>query len=181
MVEEDLDKALVARAIGGDLDAFGELVKRYQRPVFNIVYRMIGDYDEAGDLSQQVFLKAFQHLSSYDNERKFFSWIYRIAMNESINHLHGRRQFDRLDPETAVLGESVLDRLQTVERDSDVHEAVLELSETHRSVIVLRHFAHCSYRETADLLEIPEKTVKSRLFEARKILRQKLMAKGYAN
>lgn len=180
MGEDVLDRALVARAVGGDLDAFGELVKRYQRPVFNIVYRMIGSYDEAGDLSQQVFLKAFQHLSTYDGERKFFSWIYRIAMNEAINHINGRRQFDPLNPDTAVTGESVLERLETVERDCDVHEAVLGLSESHRAVVVLRHFAQLSYRETAELLEIPEKTVKSRLFEARQILRQRLMAKGYA-
>jgi RNA polymerase sigma-70 factor (ECF subfamily) len=179
MVEEELDAILADQAVHGDLDAFGRLIGRYQRQVFAIVFRMIGNYEDARDLSQQVFLKAFEHLSSFDRERKFFSWIYRIAMNEAINHLKARRQYDTLDPDRPAPGLSVVERLETEDRNGDVHEAVLSLDEKHRSVVVLRHFAHCSYREAADLLEIPEQTVKSRLFEARQILRQKLMAKGY--
>lgn len=178
MVEEELDSTLANLAASGDLDAFGVLVRRYERQVFRIIFRMIGNYDDARDLSQQVFLKAFEHLPSYDRDRKFFSWIYRIAMNEAINHIEARRQFEPLDPESPAPGLDASERLEAMEQYSDLHEAVLALGENYRSVVVLKHFVQCSYREVADMLDIPEKTVKSRLFEARQLLRRRLEAKG---
>lgn len=181
MVEEELDSNLANLAASGDLDAFGALVRRYERQVFRIILRMIGNYDDARDLSQQVFLKAFQHLDAYDRNRKFFSWIYRIAMNEAINHIHSRRRFEPLDPESPALGLNAAEQLEERERYSDLHQAVLELGEKHRAVVVLRHFVQCSYSEVAGMLDIPEKTVKSRLFEARQILRRVLTARSPAS
>lgn len=178
MVEEELDSNLANLAASGDLDAFGVLVCRYERQVFRIIFRMIGNYDDARDLSQQVFLKAFEHLPSYDRNRKFFSWIYRIAMNEAINHIEARRQFEPLDPESPTRGPNAAERLEERERFSELHQAVLELGEKHRSVVVLKHFAQCSYSEVAGMLDIPEKTVKSRLFEARQMLRRMLTARN---
>src|SRR5207247_2248131 len=90
MEEEELDRMAVERCLRGDLDAFGSLIERYQRPVFNTVLHMVGDAEDAREVCQQAFMKAFEHLATYDRERKFFSWMYRVAVNESINHLQRR-------------------------------------------------------------------------------------------
>ena len=92
MTKEDLDLAWVNRCLDGDVEAFGNLVEKYQRPVFNVILRMVDSYEDASEISQQTFLKAFENLGRFRRERKFFSWIYRIAINESINHLNKRRQ-----------------------------------------------------------------------------------------
>ena len=178
MSEEQLDREYVERCLRGDLDAFSMLIDRYQAPVFRIVLNMVGNYEDAKEVLQQVFMKAFEHLSSYDPNRKFFSWIYRVAVNESINHIRARRP---LEPLTEDVRGSLWDPARTFEereRDGKVRDAVAELSETYRPVVILRHFAHLSYEEIAEVLGLPEKTVKSRLFTARQLLRDALAAKG---
>lgn len=134
---------------------------------------MVGNYEDARELTQQSFLKAFEHLSSFDPSRRFFSWIYRIAMNESINHLKARRPFEPLDDvvESSAISSSSMEQ---IERKRAVREAIATLTPDHRAVIVLRHYLDCSYEEAAETLGIPMKTVKSRLFEARRALRDVL-------
>src|SRR5437870_13710213 len=95
--EDELDRVAVERCLEGDLDAFGSLIERYQRPEFNTVLHMVGDAEDAREVCQQAFMKAFEHLSSYDPDRKSFSWLYRVAVNESINYLMARRPHERLD------------------------------------------------------------------------------------
>ncbi len=181
MDEEQLDREAVERCRGGDLEAFGGLVERYERPVFNTILHMVGDGEDARELCQQVFTKAFEHLSSYDRDRRFFSWIYRIAVNEAINHLHARRRH-------VPLGEDLQERLpnpaqacEEFERSSHLHEAIMRLDENYRAVIILHHFLHLSYGEVAEVLHVAEKTVKSRLFSARQLLRVALEARGHAH
>lgn len=161
------------------MDAFGLLVDKYQGPVFNAVFHMVRSYEDAREISQEVFLKAFENLSSFNPHRKFFSWIYRIAINESINFVESRRptgdlprslKSNRPDPEKSY---------ESLETSRHVHDALDQLTPAQRSVILLRHFFHLSYREMAEVLEIPEKTVKSRLFDARRNLRDLLANKGY--
>ncbi len=173
MSEEDRDGSLAERCLQGDVEAFGTLIERYQKQIFRAVMHMVGNYEDARELTQQVFLKAFEGLRSYDRERKFFSWIYRIAMNESINHLKSRRSFEPIEPDNHSRSLRV-EPFETIERDCAVRQAVLSLRPEHRAVVVLRHFLNCSYRDAAEVLHLPEKTVKSRLFTARQLLREAL-------
>lgn len=175
----DRDAALIEDCRKGDRQALASLVRRYERPVFNAAYRMLGTADEAADVTQTTFLKAFENLDRYNPQYKFFSWIYRIAVNESINQLHRRKRTEELGdnqgateagPDAAVAAEMLSEEIQ---------EVLLDLSEDHRAVIVLRHFTECSYREIGEVLQIPEKTVKSRLFSARQVMREQLERRGF--
>lgn len=161
------DETLVQRCLLGDTEAFGELVSRYERPVFNVTLRMLRDRDEAQDATQNAFVKAWRNLGQYDRKRRFFSWIYRIAINEALNRSTRRKR-------TEPLGERLVDRgitpgesAERSERTDLVEQAVNQLSDTDREVIVLRHWLELSYDEIAEALHVPAKTVKSRLFAAR--------------
>ncbi|HEU5162268.1 MAG TPA: sigma-70 family RNA polymerase sigma factor [Thermoanaerobaculia bacterium] len=180
MTKEELDLAWVNRCLDGDVDAFGNLVEKYQRPVFNVILRMVGSYEDASEISQQVFLKAFENLGRFGRERRFFSWIYRIAINESINHIQTRRQFDSLNPDIPSSGPGPSDELEAAETSRALFTAIATLKPEHRAVVILRHFLNLSYRDAAGILEIPEKTVKSRLFTARQLLRDALTARGFS-
>ena len=171
---KDPDEALVERCRKGDGAAFAVLVNRYQGPIYNAAYRVLGNAEDASDITQSVFLKIAERLDDYDPKYKFFSWIYRIALNESLNLLRrsGREEplgddedllpGDGRDPESQALGAELSARVQ---------RALMKLKAQDRMVLALRHFSECSYREIADVLEIDEKTVKSRLFEARSRMR----------
>ena len=179
--EEDLDRVAVERCLEGDSDAFGELIVRYQRPVFNTVLHMVGDAEDAREVCQQAFMKAYEHLASYDRDRKFFSWIYRVAVNESINWLKARRPHEELDETFEHPRANPAQESEELEEWRHLHEAILELDPNYRAVVILRHFVHFSYDEIAEILKVPEKTVKSRLFTARSLLREALEARGHAH
>ena len=179
--EEDLDRIAVERCLEGDPDAFGELIVRYQRPVFNTVLHMVGDAEDAREVCQQAFMKAFEHLASYDRDRKFFSWIYRVAVNESINWLKARRPHEELDEHIETPRANPAQQFEELEVWRDLHEEILRLEPNYRAVVILRHFVHFSYDEIAEILKLPEKTVKSRLFTARQLLREALEARGHGN
>jgi len=180
MSDEELDRACVARCLEGDVDAFAGLIDRYQHPVFNAILHMVRDYEDAREICQQVFMKVYEHLGTYDPDRKFFSWIYRVAMNESINHLKARREWEPLDDTIPDSAASPAETMESKERDRSVRAAVMALQTNYRAVIVLRHFLQFSYQETADTLNVPVKTVKSRLFTARQLLREWLGPQGHA-
>ncbi len=173
MKTED-DQTLVVRCRNGDRAAFGALVVRYQKPVYNVALRMLRDPEDARDVTQTTFLKAFARLEDFDPRFKFFSWLYRIAINESINLGQRRPVFEALD-ETLEESAPGPDQVHGHSQLAATIESTLQrLSHDQRAVIVLRHFLECSYEDMSAVLEIPIKTVKSRLFEARKQLRQKL-------
>lgn len=154
----------------GESTAFELLVTRYQPVLFNVALRMLGDYEDARDAAQNTFVKAYEKLSTYDTERRFFSWLYRILMNECLNLR--RRPANQLlgDAEDAVAGEAGTDGVEAAERKRDVKQALLALSPAYREVIVLRHFAALSYDEMSAAIGVPPKTVKSRLHSARQQL-----------
>ena len=179
--EEDVDRIAVERCLQGDFDAFGTLIERYQRPVFNTVLHMVGDAEDAREVCQQAFMKAFEHLSSYDPDRKFFSWLYRVAVNESINYLKARRPHESLNETLETPRANPAQRFEELEEWTHLHEAIMNLEPNYRAVVILRHFIHLSYREVSDILSLPEKTVKSRLFTARQQLREALEAKGHGH
>ena len=181
MDEEQRDRMAVERCLSGDADAFGQLIDRYERPVYNTVLHMVGDAEDAREVCQQVFMKAFEHLATYDRQRKFFSWIYRVAINESINHLKARRPHEELSESLPNPGANPAERFEELEQWVHLHEAIMQLEPNYRAVIILRHFLHLSYQEVAEVLNVPEKTVRSRLFTARQLLRDALQAKGYVH
>jgi RNA polymerase sigma-70 factor, ECF subfamily len=172
MISED-DAELVSRCLRGDPQAFEPLVARYEKVLFNVALRMVGNYEDAQDIAQTSFVKAYEKLASYDPRYRFFSWIYRIMMNESLNVLGRQKTHQPLDPGlTSADDPGEQARLQ--ELSEQVQAGLMELPQDHREVLVLRHFGELSYVEMSSLLGIPEKTVKSRLYTARQRLAERL-------
>jgi RNA polymerase sigma-70 factor, ECF subfamily len=169
MVDGDPDEALVARCLRGEVQAFEPLVLRYQRVLYNAAYRLLGDREDARDVAQGALVKAYEKLSSFDPRYRFFSWIYRIVVNEALNTRGRRRPSAPLAADLAG-GPGVEEAIVSRERSDTVQAALLQLSTDDREVIVLRHFAELSYAEIGETLGIAEKTVKSRLHEARQRL-----------
>jgi RNA polymerase sigma-70 factor (ECF subfamily) len=161
----------VARCLEGDVQAFAVLVERYERVLYNLGLRMLGDPEDARDASQTAFLKAWDKLPSYNPRFRFFSWIYRITVNECLNQIERRRRVEPLDPGIELPSrEDAASSLRAREASERVQAALLQLTPEHREVVILRHFLEMSYGEIAGTLTIPEKTVKSRLYEARQRL-----------
>jgi RNA polymerase sigma-70 factor (ECF subfamily) len=182
------DCDLVRRAVAGREDGFEELVRRYQRPIAAYVYRMVGDYEAALDLTQEVFIKVYNSLRRYRSEFKFSTWIYRIAHNSAVDHLRrqgGReqalaREFDgeqydlpiesrRLSPEQES---------ERAERRDEIERVVRELPTAYRELVVLRHSHDLSYDEIAEVTGLPLGTVKNRLFRAREVMRREFVERG---
>jgi RNA polymerase sigma-70 factor (ECF subfamily) len=170
MADGDRDEALVARCLGGEVEAFEPLVQRYQRVLFNAAYRLLGDREDAREVAQAAFVKAYEKLASFDPRYRFFSWIYRIVVNEALNTRSRRRPNEPLASDLPGRGGSVEEALASRERCDSVQAALLRLGNDDREVIVLRHFVELSYAEIGETLGIAEKTVKSRLHEARQRL-----------
>lgn len=172
------DEKIIMR-IEFDRSAFEAIVEEYTKPVFNIAYRMVNDYEDAMDITQKTFMKAYENRESYDPRYKMFSWLYRIAVNESLNHIQKRKRESNLTYEPAdrrLNPEQIMIQNETA---GSVQGAIMDLGLDHRMVIVLKHFQHLSYREIGNILDIPENKVKSRLFSARRLLMEKLTAKGF--
>ncbi len=173
---QETDWELVQRYREGDRSAFTQLMTRYQRPVYNAAYGVLHRAEDAKDVTQDVFLKLVDRLDEYDPQYKFFSWIYRITLNESFNL---RRRIDRIDPrdlETSVASgsagpESQVGDAQVCDR---IRGALMRMSESDRTLLSLRHFSECSYETIGQILDLDQKTVKSRLFESRQRLRRLL-------
>jgi RNA polymerase sigma-70 factor (ECF subfamily) len=177
-MDDNEDLKLVSESRQGSRDSFERLLLRYEKPVFNAAYRILRDYEDAKDVTQIVFLKAFQNLEHFNGKHRFFSWIYRIALNESINLSKSRRRFDAAEDNRSELRNTPENLLSRKELGSVVEAALMSLEFEYRVVIVLRHFNDCSYEEMGEILELPEKTIKSRLFTARTLLREILSGKG---
>ncbi len=178
LMKEADDQEVVRRCLGGDIKAFELLVERYQGVVYNIALRMVKDPEDAEDISQGAFLKAYEKLGTYKESFRFYSWLYRIAVNEALNFLDRQKRFTRLDEGIEDNREAVDDISDARERNGRIQEAIMELKPEHRAVLVLKHFEELSYDEIGDILGIPMKRVKSRLFTARQVLRGILVKRG---
>lgn len=175
--DDDADRSLVERYRGGDREAFAALVRKYQRPIFNAAYRVLGRDEDASDVTQAVFLKVAERLDQYDAKYRFFSWIYRIAVNESLNLLrdNGREEpLDESDERPALESADPAWQLNQAQVSQRIQKALMAMRVPDRMVLTLRHFGECSYQEMADIMGVDVKTVKSRLFEARARLREPL-------
>jgi RNA polymerase sigma-70 factor, ECF subfamily len=168
------DTKLIERCVHGDREAFEALLVEYEKPVFNAAFRMLNNRDDARDVTQTVFLKVFENFAQFDPSRRFFSWIYRITLNESINWLGKENRLEPLLYETADDGKGPDEELESARLSSKVQAALMSISTDYRSVVILKHFMGCSYVEISDILDVPEKTVKSRLYTARQQLKDAL-------
>ena len=172
------DTKLIERCISGDRQAFEALLAEYEKPVYNAAYRMLNSPDDARDVTQTVFLKVFENFGQYDPSRRFFSWIYRITLNESINWLGKANRLEPLTFEAADDGKGPEQELESARVSASVQAALMTLKTDYRTVVILKHFLGCSYLEISETLELPEKTVKSRLYTARQQLKDKLTKMG---
>lgn len=181
------ERALVARTLAGDDDAFAALVRIHQATVYNIAYRMVGQRETAQDLAQEAFLRAFKALDTFDLKRPFGPWLYRIATNLSINWVkRARLPTVSLDAPHPAVGNDAeplaipdtsaepAARFAQAEMQTQLRKAILSLPPDYRVVIELRHFQEMSYEEVAEALNAPIGTVKTRLFRARRLLRDRL-------
>src|SRR4030095_3262274 len=181
------DQEVVALAKQGDEMAYRELIRRYERPVFSLLYRMVRNRELAEDLSQETFIKVLNALTTYRPEFKFSSWVFKIANNAAIDHLR-RRELDTLSlegsphPDTAEKieatalqsgerAESALDAVVNKELGSEIEQAIASLRPEYRTCILLRHVEGRPYEEIAELLTLPLGTVKTYIHRARNELR----------
>lgn len=174
------DGVLVRRVRQGDLEAYGELVRRYQGSVFGVCYRLMGERQEAEDLAQDAFLRGYQRLDSFDLAYPFGPWIRRVAANLCLNRLQRRHPVTvELDEESGWQGASTgpSPESATVRREQaeEVRAAILALPPVYRAVIELRHYQDATYDEIARTLDLPLSDVKSHLFRARRMLSRRLI------
>ncbi len=173
------DAVLVTECMAGNERAFETLVRKYQKPIYNLALRVVRDPEDAEDIVQTVFIKAYEKLSSFDRSRQFFSWIYRIAVNESINFSKQRKRLEEYESGvTAVNSLTPEKSYHDQELSQRIGRAISLLKMDYRLVLVLKHYHDMSYQEIGDILQIPEKTVKSRLFTARQLLKEILEKEG---
>ena len=182
------DRDLVASAVAGAEGSFEELVRRYQRPIAAYVYRMVGDYESALDLTQEIFIKVYNSLRRYRSEFKFSTWIYKIAHNSAVDHL--RRSTTREqplingpedDPFELPLESNRLSPEQESERKErriEIEGVVRGLPSSYRELVILRHSQDLTYEEIVEVTSLPLGTVKNRLFRAREMMRQQFLEKG---
>ena len=171
------DTKLIERCRSGDRQAFEALLVQYEKPVFNAAYRMLNSRDDARDVTQTVFLKAFENFDQFDPSRRFFSWIYRITLNESINWLGKTNKLEPLSFDAADESKGPEQEVESAWVSKEVQAALMTLKTDYRSVVILKHFLGCNYVEISQILEVPEKKVKSRLYTARQQLKDALTGK----
>lgn len=167
------DKELVTQCLEGNNGAFDELVDRYQLTMYRTALSVVKDPEAAKDVTQNGFIKSWEKLKSYNSDYKFYSWLYRIIMNEALNKMRGATVTERISPNETD-GETPVGIVIRKEENRQLYEAIESLDQKFSSVIYLRHFEELSYKEIAEVLDIEEKKVKSRLYGARMKLRERL-------
>jgi RNA polymerase sigma-70 factor (ECF subfamily) len=179
------DGSIVIRTRRGEIDAYGALVNHYQDLVFNICYRLLGEWKEAEDFTQETFIRAYHHLDSYDVTRPFGPWIRRVATNLCFNQIQRKqsKQDREMDDERLGQSPSGLDDPEAItvrsERSQMIRSALVKLPDHYRIAIELRHFQDLTYQEMADEMNLPLNTVKSHLYRARKRLAEIITGKTY--
>ncbi|VTS03415.1 RNA polymerase sigma factor [Tuwongella immobilis] len=180
------DRRLIEHCLQGNLQAYGELVRRYQDRLYNAIYRVLDHADDTQDVVQEAFMNAFQSLSSFKGDSEFFTWLYRIAFNTAISLKRKRRVLLSLEPEND--GSMSLDpidpsertqpgaSLERTEQELKLNHALQRLSPEHRLVLVLKDIEGQKYERIAEILDVPIGTIRSRLHRARLELRELLIA-----
>jgi RNA polymerase sigma-70 factor (ECF subfamily) len=182
------DEELVARSRGGDLDSFNQLVVRWERPIYALAYRVIGREEEARDVAQETFLRAYRALGGFNGQAKFSSWLYRITLNLCRDWIRRERRTPvsqapegidiiELAGETEP-SESIEDLVSRRELGRAVAKAMALLPEDQRTAIILKEYHGLTFQEIADMLECPLSTVKTRLYQGLTVLRKQLRERG---
>jgi RNA polymerase sigma-70 factor, ECF subfamily len=182
------DEELVARSRGGDLDSFNQLVVRWERPIYALAYRVIGREEEARDVAQETFLRAFRALGGFKGQAKFSSWLYRITLNLCRDWIRRERRTPvsqapegvdiiELAGETEP-SESIEDLVSRRELGRAVARAMAMLPDEQRTAIILKEYHGLTFQEIADLLECPLSTAKPRLYQGLTVLRKQLSDAG---
>lgn len=175
---EDMETQLIVLAQRGNRDAFGELVNLYGRRIYYAAYAFLHNVDDASDIVQEVFLRAFKNLNTFDTSRALYPWLYRITKNLCINAVQRASRRDMtLPPEEIIAGKGRDPEAEAVrnEEAAQLQKAIALLPEKHREIIRLKHFQECSYAEIAEILDIPIGTVMSRLYAARGKLKESIV------
>ena len=178
------DEELVARSVGGDSDSFNELILRWERPIYALAYRTIGREEDARDVCQETFLRAFRALPGFRGQAKFSSWIYRIALNLCHDWMRRQRRApwvqapDGVDlaelAATVGPSESIEDLVSRRDQSRAVERAMARLPEEQRTAIVLKEYHGMTFQEIAELVGCPLSTVKTRLYQGLAVLRREL-------
>ncbi|HEX7064107.1 MAG TPA: RNA polymerase sigma factor SigW [Bacillales bacterium] len=183
---EDLVQRVIKRVRKGDQQAFGELIDLYQHKVYQICFRMVGNRQEAEDLGQEAFLRAYLNIDSYDSSKKFSSWLFRIATNLSIDRLRKKKPDYHLDAEIAgsegltmysrlaADGDLPEDQVVSLELQETIQEEIMQLPPKYRSAIIMKYIEDLSLKEIGEVLNIPVPTVKTRIHRGREALRKRL-------
>ena len=182
------DEELVARAQGGDAESFNQLILRWERPIYALAYRVIGREEDARDVCQETFLRAFRALPGFKGQAKFSSWLYRIALNLCRDWIRRQRRAPVMQmPEGIDPGELAAERgpVESIEElvarrelSAVVEEAMALLPEEQRTTIVLKEYHGMTFQEIADLQGCPLSTVKTRLYQGLTVLRRQLARDG---
>jgi RNA polymerase sigma-70 factor (ECF subfamily) len=183
------DEELVARSIAGDTESFNQLILRWERPIYALAYRQIGREDDARDIVQDAFLRAFRALPGFKGEAKFSSWLYRITLNLCRDFLRRARrapfvptpegvEISDLTTSEALPAESVEDVVTRKDLSRHVARAMGMLPEEQRSAIVLKEYHGLTFQEIAELQGVPLSTVKTRLYQGLTVLRRELDRRG---
>jgi RNA polymerase sigma-70 factor (ECF subfamily) len=187
------EQFLIQRASRGDASAFETLVTTYEKGVYNLAFRLVGDREDAMDITQDVFLKAYQALPRFRGDSRFSTWIYRVCVNASLDHLRKKQKqpsYSLDEPlaikessvtrEVADESENVEDSVEIKFLSTDILRALRDLDPAHRAIILLCDVQGYSYQEIADILGLSMGTVKSRLHRARNMVRRVLPAEHFA-
>jgi RNA polymerase sigma-70 factor (ECF subfamily) len=179
----DQERAWIEQALRGDRTAFGRLVRAYERPVYNLTYRMLGNAAEAEDAAQETFLRAYSKLATYEPDRKFVNWLLSIASHHCIDRLRRRNRAPQLSldgPLPPLWTESNAPRPDQVASENEQREKVRQVLDTlpseYRAAVVLRYWHGLSYQEIADTMKTTESAIKSRLHRARRMMARQLQA-----
>lgn len=175
MNDDNDDLHLVQECLNGKGKSFEIIVNRYYKTVFRLADKFVHDFDDAEEITQSVFVKAYENLRNYNSNYKFFSWLYRITVNESINYNKRRDRTVVIEENMQSLEPGAEIRYENEELNSKIKDALMELEMIYRAPLVLKHFMGYSYKELSYMLDIPEKTVKSRLYTARQLLKEILL------
>ncbi len=182
------DEELVARSVGGDADSFNELVLRWERPIYALAYRTIGREEDARDVCQETFLRAFRALPGFRGQAKFSSWLYRIALNLCRDFVRRERRTpvvqapDEMDLVELAAAREPSESIETLVARRDltrvVEQAMALLPDEQRTAIILKEYHGLTFQEIADLVGCPLSTVKTRLYQGLSVLRRELKATG---
>lgn len=174
----NMEAQAIALVKGGDSDAFSQLVTLYGKRIYFAAYSFLHNVDDAADIAQEVFLRAYKNIGSFDTERPFYPWLYRIAKNLCINAAKRASRRDTALPTEELIASKGPDpaaELLRNEEMAELHKAIEMLPEKQREIVNLKAFQDCSYAEMAEILDIPIGTVMSRLYAARSRLRELLL------